>query len=120
MKLGDGTASGRSKRNRPVHATPALTTLLAACALAMGAAGPGSGHAVAAPAAGVYGVTQWTLDGGGGKSSGGTFVIQGTIGQPDADPLQPSSGGSYGITGGYWPGLIPGETPDEVFDDGFE
>lgn len=114
------TAAARSTRDRSLRTTHALATLLAASVLALGTMGPGCGHAVAALAGGAYAVTHWTLDGGGGKASGGSFVIQGTIGQPDADPLQPSSGGSYGITGGYWPGLIPGETPDEVFDDGFE
>lgn len=120
MPLSHCTAAAPSTRDRPLRMTRALATLLAASVLALGTMGPGCGHAAAAPAGEAYAVTRWTLDSGGGTASGGTFVIEGTIGQPDADPLQPSSGGSYGVTGGYWPGLQPGATPDDVFDDGFE
>lgn len=56
---------------------------------------------------------------GGGASAGGAWQIRGTIGQSDADPLQPSTGGVYGITGGFWPGL-PAPQSDRLFSDGFE
>jgi hypothetical protein len=47
-------------------------------------------------------VLEWsTIDGGGGTSSGGQFVLTGTIGQPDADY---SAGDSYELLGGFWPG----------------
>ena len=74
-----------------------------------------------APFGDAYAIDHYTIDGGGGASSGGTFEIQGTIGQPDADPLQPSSGGAFEVTGGFWPGLAP-ETPqpDALFANGFE
>jgi hypothetical protein len=98
--------------------TQTLATLLAASAIALGTMG--SVHAVAASAGGAYAVPRWTIDGGGGKASSGVFVIQGTIGQPDADPLQPSTGGAYGVTGGYWAVPGPGEPQDAVFADGFE
>ncbi len=42
-----------------------------------------------------------TIDGGGGTSSGGKFILSGTIGQPDAAY---SAGGSYELLGGFWPG----------------
>ena len=42
-----------------------------------------------------------TIDGGGGTSSGGQYVLTGTIGQPDADY---SAGGNYELLGGFWPG----------------
>jgi len=42
-----------------------------------------------------------TIDGGGGMSSGGPYVLTGTIGQPDADY---SAGGNYELLGGFWPG----------------
>lgn len=73
------------------------------------------------PAGEVYAVDRYTIDGGGGSSSGGNYEIQGTLGQPDADPLQPSTGGTFEITGGFWPGLSPAAPqPDALFANGFE
>ena len=54
-------------------------------------------------------------------------AVDGAIGQADAEPLQPSSGGAYAITGGYWyrqPASDPsascnGDT-DCLFRNGFE
>jgi len=47
-------------------------------------------------------VLDWfTIDGGGGTSSGGPYTLTGTIGQPDAAY---SAGGSYELLGGFWPG----------------
>jgi hypothetical protein len=61
------------------------------------------------------------IAGGGGTSSSGVFAITGTMGQADADPLQPSTGGVFAITGGFWPGTIPpAPVGDTVFVDGFE
>lgn len=48
-----------------------------------------------------YEISWYTIDGGGGTSSGGPYTLTGTIGQPDADW---SSGGNYEVLGGYWPG----------------
>ena len=46
-------------------------------------------------------VLEWsTIDGGGGQSSSGQYIINGTIGQPDAAY---SEGGSYELLGGFWP-----------------
>lgn len=54
-----------------------------------------------------------TIDGGGGRSSGGSFSLSGTIGQPDAgDHL----GGSFTLLGGYWDFRRTGP----LFADGFE
>jgi hypothetical protein len=41
----------------------------------------------------------YTVDGGGGTSTGGTYSLSGTVGQPDAGTL---GGGSYALTGGFW------------------
>src|SRR5580765_5150760 len=41
----------------------------------------------------------FTIDGGGNVSTGATYSVTGTIGQPDAGTL---SGGSYSIIGGFW------------------
>ncbi|HUS74202.1 MAG TPA: hypothetical protein VMY06_14170 [Sedimentisphaerales bacterium] len=48
-----------------------------------------------------YELSWSTIDGGGGRSSGGPYVLTGTIGQPDAAW---SSGGNYELLGGFWPG----------------
>lgn len=39
-----------------------------------------------------YNLSWSTIDGGGGTSSGGNFVLSGTIGQPDAGTM---AGGDY-------------------------
>ena len=48
-----------------------------------------------------YELSWSTIDGGGGRSSGGDYVLTATIGQPDAAW---SSGGQYELLGGFWPG----------------
>ena len=48
-----------------------------------------------------YGIDWHTIDGGGGRSAGGPYVLTGTIAQPDADW---SEGGGYEVLGGFWPG----------------
>jgi hypothetical protein len=50
---------------------------------------------------GQYELSWYTIDGGGGRSTGGSFVLTGTIGQPDAAY---SSGGNFELLGGFWPG----------------
>jgi len=52
-------------------------------------------------AAGPYQIDWHTIDGGGGISAGGQYVLVGTIGQPDAGY---SSAGAYELLGGFWPG----------------
>lgn len=47
-------------------------------------------------------VSWHTIDGGGGTSGGGTFVLAGTIAQPDAGV--PATGGTWTVTGGFWSG----------------
>ena len=46
-----------------------------------------------------YDLTWFTVDGGGGTSSGGDFVLSGTAGQPDAGDL---AGGDFVLRGGFW------------------
>lgn len=60
-----------------------------------------------------FAIDWYTVDGGGGTSTGGSYTLSGTIGQPDAATTT-LSGGSYTLQGGFWPGLIvtiPGEGP---------
>jgi hypothetical protein len=50
-----------------------------------------------------YDMSWWTTDAGGAQaSSGGTFELSGTIGQPDASASAALAGGSYSLTGGFW------------------
>lgn len=48
-----------------------------------------------------YTVEWFTIDGGGGSSSGGSFQVTGTAGQPDSGN---ASGGIYELSGGFWAG----------------
>ena len=48
-----------------------------------------------------YSIEWYTIDGGGGTSSGGPYQLSGTIGQPDAENL---AGGPYEMLGGFWVG----------------
>jgi Dockerin type I domain len=63
---------------------------------------------LAGPTGGGYDLSWFTIDGGGGTSSGGNFTISGTIGQADAGPSGGMSGGppgsQYALVGGFWPG----------------
>lgn len=52
-----------------------------------------------------FSINWWTVDGGGGTSTGGTYTLSGTIGQPDAGTVM--TGGSYSLTGGFWVGAVP-------------
>ncbi len=55
-----------------------------------------------------YSIDWYTIDGGGGTSTGGGYTLSGTIGQPDAGTL---SGGGYVLEGGFWPGIVLVQTP---------
>ena len=48
-----------------------------------------------------YKIVWSMIDDGGGQSSGGQYVLTGTIGQPDAAS---SAGGDYELLGGFWSG----------------
>jgi len=52
-------------------------------------------------AQGGYEIKSWTVDSGGGTSklSGGEYVLEGTIGQPDEGELE---GGEYALHSGFW------------------
>ena len=50
-----------------------------------------------------YEITFFSIDGGGGTSSGGSYTLSGTIGQPDAGAM---SGGSFILEGGFWGGAF--------------
>jgi hypothetical protein len=66
-----------------------------------------------AHAAGGYGLDWWTVDGGGGASAGGNYLLSGTIGQPDAGPAL--TGGNYHLEGGFWGGALSGNAQLKVY-----
>ena len=50
---------------------------------------------------GSYALDWSTIDAGGGTSSNGSLILNGTLGQPDAGIV---SGGAYTLSGGFWAG----------------
>ena len=56
-----------------------------------------------------YSVDWFTIDGGGGTSTGGTLAVSGTVGQPDAGATL--SGGTYSLDGGFWSLIAAVQTP---------
>ena len=56
-----------------------------------------------------YSIDWWTVDGGGGTSTGGVYAVSGTVGQPDAGLTM--TGGVYSVTGGFWALPIVVQTP---------
>jgi hypothetical protein len=56
-----------------------------------------------------YSIDWFTIDGGGGTSTGGVYSVSGTIGQPDAGG--PMTAGNFSVTGGFWSLLSVVQTP---------
>ncbi len=73
---------------------------LALAALVFGVAAPASAQS--------YSIDWFTIDGGGGTSTGGVYSVSGTIGQPDAGHM---SGGNFTIDGGFWGVIAAVQTP---------
>jgi len=55
-----------------------------------------------------YSIDWYKIAGGGGTSTGGTYQVSGTIGQPDAGAM---TGGNYSLTGGFWSLIAAVQTP---------
>ena len=68
-----------------------IPIVLAVLIVSIAAAQSGSG----------YDLTWNTIDGGGGSSSGGSYTLDGTLGQFEAGAL---SGSGYTLSGGFWYG----------------
>jgi hypothetical protein len=47
-----------------------------------------------------FDLSWWTVDGGGGTSSGGVYSLTGTAGQAEVGALM--RGGAYELAGGFW------------------
>jgi hypothetical protein len=56
-----------------------------------------------------YSINWYKVAGGGGTSTGGTYTVSGTIGQPDASGAL--TGGNYSLTGGFWALISVVQTP---------
>ncbi|GJM19571.1 MAG: hypothetical protein DHS20C14_17840 [Phycisphaeraceae bacterium] len=87
-----------------------LPLILAAVLTAPNAAAPAP-DAAPRSSGGPYVLDWYTIDGGGGTSSGGVYTLSGTIGQHDA--AAPSSGGVFTLAPGFWPGV----TTNDCFPD---
>ncbi len=55
-----------------------------------------------------YAMDWFTVDGGGGLSTGGQFSLSGTIAQPDAGLV---AGGRFSLAGGFWSAISIVQTP---------
>jgi hypothetical protein len=55
---------------------------------------------VAIAANGSFDLSWWTVDGGGGTSSGGDYTLTVTAGQAEVGALM--QGGAYELAGGFW------------------
>ena len=80
------------------------TLMLASIALAQSTGGP-------------YTMNPQSIDNGGGRSTGGIYALEGTIGQHDASNVQ--SGGSFELTGGFQR-RGAAASGDAIFSNGFE
>ncbi len=76
-----------------------IILLVAAVTLALGFAAV---HAQSTGTATGYHLGWWSVDSGGGQLSAGGYVLNGTVGQPDAGV--PLTAGGYTLTGGFWSG----------------
>jgi hypothetical protein len=56
-----------------------------------------------------YSIDWYKVSGGGGTSTGATYQVTGTSGQPDASSAM--SGGNYSLTGGFWSLIAIVQTP---------
>lgn len=116
------SAPGPGAAGRTASALIALAAALAPAWAATPLRGEGEGDRATADATGgsALAVARWTIDGGGGRSSGGSYVLSASIAQPDADPLHPATGAGYAIEGGFWPGVVQGVPTTALFADSFE
>jgi hypothetical protein len=57
-------------------------------------------------------LTWWTVSGGAASSTGGSYNLSGSIGQPDAGT---STGGTYALVGGLWSGVNNPPTMYKLF-----
>ena len=88
---------------------------LGACLLLVGIAAASA--AASDPSGGPYVLKAARVAAGGGAVAGGTYTLNGSVGQHEATPVS-VQGGSYDLEGGLRPG--PSGPPDAVFASSFE
>ena len=66
---------------------------------------PLAGTAAAQSTGGPWTLRTSTTDSGGQTSTGGTWKVTGTLGQPDATAAK-STAGTWAAQGGFWPGVV--------------
>jgi hypothetical protein len=72
-----------------------------------------------AQSGGIYTLTRSSIDAGGGRSTGGVYTLDGTIGQHDASA--PLVGGNLVLQPGFWASTVPSTPlPSLIFRNGFE
>ena len=76
-----------------------------ACTLA--AVAPLATLAIAPSAFAQFSISWSTIDGGGGRLSGGIYEVNTSIGQSDATGSAPHVGGNFALMGGFWPARVP-------------
>lgn len=69
------------------------------------------------PSGGPYSLPKQVIAGGGTRSSGGSYVLTDTAGQPAAGP---ASAGNYALQQGFHNATSSGPLPDPLFRNGFE
>ena len=62
-----------------------------------------------------YDLSWHSIDGGGGESAGGGYIMSAVIGQPDAGTM---SGGGYILSGGFFAVATDPECPADTDDNG--
>ena len=103
------SARSLSRYRRQYCRALARACLVGALALVSTALGQSTG--------GPYTLNPQSIDNGGGRSTGGVYVLEGTIGQHDASNVQ--SGASFELTGGFQR-RAGGGVNDVIFRNGFE
>ncbi len=73
--------------------------------------------AAVAQSAGGVDLSWWTIDGGGGRLTGGSLALEGTIGQPEAGRL---TAGDLVLYGGFWGPAIQTTPPAPGCPDAYE
>jgi hypothetical protein len=72
---------------------------------------------LAAQSGGTFRLVWSSIDGGGGKTTGaGALVLTGSVGQPDAAPNTPLTGGTFRLL----PGFLAVPDDDRIFANNFE
>ena len=90
----------------------------AAIAIAIACCGAGAAFA---QSGGGYTMRRHTEDAGGARMGGATgLVLQGTIGQPDANAALLSGAQGYVLRGGFWVAGVTVERTDALFANSFE